>query len=196
MEYRIDKEGLFTRLSAWNGFLKRKVHLIACGGTALTLLDIKESTKDIDLLVPNIDECAYLLNILQQLGYTRAAGSGWVRDDGFIFDIFPGKRVHTTELLDSPLENGNNTLIREYSRIYLGALNHYDLLTSKLFRGTSVDMGDCLMLAKGRRDEIDVERFISRFRETASYDISDDRVNKNLDHFLWLLKKEGLYERK
>ncbi len=56
MEYRIEKQGLWDRLSAWDGFLKKKIHLIACGGTALTLLEVKPSTKDIDLMVPNIDE--------------------------------------------------------------------------------------------------------------------------------------------
>jgi len=33
-----------------------RVHLIACGGTALTLLNIKESTKDITLL------CQFILS--------------------------------------------------------------------------------------------------------------------------------------
>lgn len=77
MEYRIDKQGLMNRISAWDGFLKRKVHLIACGGTAMTLLGIKTSTKDIDLLVPNEDEHKYLIDILQQLGYKSASGWGW-----------------------------------------------------------------------------------------------------------------------
>jgi len=75
MEYRIDKQGLLDRISAWDSFLKRKVHLIACGGTALTLLGVKDSTKDIDLLVPGEDEHDYLVNILKQLGYKSA--SGW-----------------------------------------------------------------------------------------------------------------------
>jgi len=30
--------------------------MIACGGTALTLLNLKESTIDIDLLIPEPDE--------------------------------------------------------------------------------------------------------------------------------------------
>ena len=69
MEYRIDKQGLLDTLSAWDGFLNRKVHLIACGGTAMTLLGVKASTKDIDLIVPNIDEHEYIVKILQQIGY-------------------------------------------------------------------------------------------------------------------------------
>ena len=160
MDYRIDKQGLYDRLGVWNGFLKRSVSLIACGGTALTLIDVKPSTKDIDLLVPNINEHRYLIKTLEELGYRSASGSGWARDDGFIFDIFPGKRVHTTELLSSPLAAGNNVPIKEFSYIYLGVLNHYDILISKLFRGALVDMEDCMALVKSRFSEIDMKRFV------------------------------------
>jgi hypothetical protein len=191
MKYRIDKHGLLDAMSAWNGFLKRKIHLVACGGTALTLLDIKASTKDIDLLVPETDEYNYLLKILQDLGYRSASGAGWARDDGFTFDLFRGKSVHTTELLESPLDEGNNIPVEEFSYIYLGVLNYYDLLISKLFRGTSVDIDDCMMLMKAKRAEIDISRLNRRFKETASYDVSEDKVNNNLEHFMRLLKKEG-----
>jgi hypothetical protein len=192
MEYRIDKTGLLDRLSMWNSFLKRKVHLIACGGTALTLLDVKPSTKDIDLLVPVTEECSYLIKTLKDLGYKSASGAGWIRDDGFIFDLFPGKRVHTTELLESPLDSGNNIPVKEFTRIYLGVLNYYDIIISKLFRGTSVDMEDCLMLIRAKKKEIDIKGLTRRFNETASYDISEDRVLKNLEHFKRLINKERL----
>lgn len=192
MEYRIDKIGLLERLSIWNGFLRRKVRLIACGGTALTLLGVKTSTKDIDLLVPVAEECNYLIKTLKDLGYKSASGSGWVRDDGFIFDLFPGKRVHTTELLESPLNSGNNIPVKEFTRIYLGVLNYYDIIISKLFRGTSVDMEDCLMLMQSKSGEIDMGKLTERFNETASYDISEDRVRKNLEHFKILIAKERL----
>jgi hypothetical protein len=191
MEYRLGKEGLFDRLGAWDGFLKRKVHLVACGGTALTLLGIKPSTKDIDLIVPHIDEHKYLVSVLKQLGYKPASGSGWARDDGFIFDLFRGKRVHTTELLDSPLDKGKNVLIKEFSHIYLGVLNYYDILITKLFRAASVDVADCMALMKAKSADIDIKRFVKRFKDTASFDVSDDKINKNLEHFLRLLKKEG-----
>jgi hypothetical protein len=191
MEYRIDKEGLIERLGAWDGFLKSKVNLIACGGTALTLLNIKDSTKDIDLLVPDTTEHSYLISILKQLGYRPASGSGLARDDGFIFDLFPGKRIHMTELLESPLEKGNNIPVKEFSHIYLGILNYYDIIISKLFRSAAVDIDDCLMLVKRKRKDIDMARLIERFKETASYDISEDKDNKNLEHFLGILRKDG-----
>lgn len=117
MKYRLDKQGLLGELSVWDGYLKRKIHLIACGGTAMTLLDVKESTKDIDLLVPNEAEYDYLIRMLKQLGYKS--------------------------------------------------------------------------LIRGKKKEIDLKLLVERFRETASFDISEKRINKNLDYFLNRLRKEA-----
>jgi hypothetical protein len=59
MEYRLNKDSLLDILQQWNQFLRRKVRLIACGGTAMTLLNVKESTKDVDFMVPDAREYAY-----------------------------------------------------------------------------------------------------------------------------------------
>jgi len=190
VEYRISKKELFDVLAAWDSFLNKKVHLIACGGTAMTLLGIKESTKDIDFLVPNEKEYDYLLKKLKQLGYRSVSGSGWAKDNHFIFDLFRGKRVHTTELIESPLKENNHLLINEYQHIYLGVLNYYDLIISKLFRASFVDINDCLDLMFARGNEIDIKRLAARFKETASFDIAEKRMNDNLSHFLMVLKKK------
>jgi len=196
MEYRIDKQGLLDRISAWDTFLKRKVHLIVCGGTALTLLGVKPSTKDIDLIVPILDEHEYLVSILKQLGYKSVSGWEWERGDGFIFDLFRGKAVHTTELLESPLEKENHIFVKEFDRIYLGVLNYYDIIISKLFRATAIDIDDCLALVRDKKKDIDFKQLEKRFKETASFDVSEDKVNKNFEHFLKILKKEGLINEK
>lgn len=192
MNYRITKDGLLEVLSGWNTFMKKRVRLIACGGTALTLLGVKPSTKDIDLIVPHEREHEYLVSVLKDLGYKPASGSGFSRDDGFIFDLFRGNRVHTTELIGPVLDKGNHTLVKEYSYIYLGVLNFYDIIISKLFRATSVDAEDCLMLIKAKKREIDIDNLISRFRTTASHDVSEVKVNKNLDYFLRHARREGV----
>ena len=97
-------------------------------------------------------------------------------------------------MLESPLKAKNHILIKEYSRIYLGALNYYDLIISKLFRGTSVDMDDCLALIQAKRKEIDLSKLESKFLETTKYDVSEHKIILNLKHFLEKLKKEGLCE--
>jgi len=44
---------------------------------------------------------------------------------------------------------------------------------------------------KAKKADIDIKRFIERFKETASYGISEEKMNGNLDNFLKILKKEG-----
>ena len=194
MEYRLDKKILLDELGQWNRFIKRKVHLIACGGTALTLLDIKPSTKDVDLMVPVESEYTYLIKVLKDLGYEQTTGSGWrKKEDVFIYDIFPGKRIHTTELMESPLNDGKHMLLKEFSYLYVGILNEYDLIASKLFRGTNVDFEDCLMLVKARKEKINIKRLEQHVKELASYDISEKRIVKNVVNLLNLLRKEKLY---
>ena len=65
MEYRLNQKDLLDTLGLWNGFLNKKIHLIACGGTALTFLGVKESTKDVDMLVPVDQEHDYLIKTLR-----------------------------------------------------------------------------------------------------------------------------------
>lgn len=194
MEYRLNKQVLLEILGQWNGFMRRKVHLIACGGTALTLMDIKPSTKDVDFIVPNESEHRYLINILKELGYKQTSGAGWSKSgDIFVFDLFAGKSIHTTELLESPLEKENHKTFKEFSKIYIGILNYYDLIGSKLCRGAAVDFEDCLMLVSARRDEIDIGHLQEHARELASYDISEDKFVHNIERFIGLLKEENLY---
>ena len=89
MNYRLDKNLLLEILAGWNRFVRRRVHLIACGGTAITLAGIKPSTKDVDFMVPKEKEYAYLMKQLKALGYKQVTGSGWKRTgEDFQFDLF------------------------------------------------------------------------------------------------------------
>jgi len=190
-EYRIDTENLLNTLSMWNSYLQKKVHLIACGGTALTLMIIKDSTKDIDLIVPEEGEYEYLVKKLIDLGYKQVTQYGLQKDDGFIFDLYPGNNVYTTGLLESPLKERNNLKYKEFSSIYLGILNIYDLIISKIFRYSSTDIEDCKALFEAKLKEIDIDKLKKRFFETSSYDISDEKNQRNFKHFLKTIKKEG-----
>ncbi len=194
MEYRLDKHQLLNILEGWNRVLKRKIHMVACDGTAMTLLGVKPSTKDVDFMVPGIKEYEYLMRQLNALGYKQMTSSGWERaGEGFRFDIFRGNRVHTTELLESPLAEGRNTVLAEYSHLYIGILNEYDLISSKLMRGSRVDFEDCLMLVTARKGEIDINRLVEHFHAMISYDVAEDRLRPNIKRFLELLRENELY---
>jgi hypothetical protein len=187
--YRQGKNELLTTLGEWDKLLpgRSQVHLIACGGTALTLLGYKESTKDVDFIIPIEKEYKTLIEFLKNAGYKQESGSGWIYPgQKVIYDLYPGKRVFTTELLSSPLDKGGNTKILELKKIYLGVLNPTDWIITKMFRGSSVDREDCLALA--RHEAVDLKKLEARFRETAKYDVSEERVLKNLDMILNDLK--------
>jgi len=181
--YRIDKQGLWDILEAWDPFMPRKVRLVACGGTALTLQDLKDSTKDVDFLVPDSDEYKALLTTIQKLNYRQATGSGWAKDDGLVFDLFRGKVVFQTELLDSPLDEGRHIPIREFKKLSVSALNDFDLIISKMFRGADVDVQDCARLIRARKT-FDWEKFKERYNETALYEMNPEKMMKNLGYLL------------
>lgn len=70
MDYRVLADELTDTLGAWDELIpgRDRIHLIACGGTALTLLGYKESTKDVDFLVPNENEHQRLVKFLELRG--------------------------------------------------------------------------------------------------------------------------------
>lgn len=51
-------------------------------------------------------------------------------------------------------------------------------------------------MIKSKIERIDFRLLGERFRETASYDVSEGVVIKNWEHFLKLAKKKGLYDGK
>ncbi len=184
-EFRIDKEHLWSILEAWDSYMPKKIHLIACGGTALTIQNIKASTKDVDFLVPVAEEYVALISTIKKLGYSQVTGSGWSRKEGdFIFDFFPGKTVYITELLDSPLKKSKHVKIKSFKKIYVGALNDYDLVITKMFRGTTVDIDDCMMLIQFRKEKFNFKKLKIRYKETADYDVNPKRMMDNLEGLL------------
>lgn len=192
MDYRVLADELTETLGAWDELIpgREKIHLIACGGTALTLLGYKESTKDVDFLVPNEKEYHRLVTFLKGAGYHPLTQYGWRRpDENVIFDLYPGKRVYSTELLTSPLEKAGNRKIKEWQKIYLGVLNAMDLIISKMFRGTEADIEDSLEIL--RREKVDLKKLERRYRETAQYETGESKVLKNFDRFLSRLKREA-----
>ncbi|GAB7028028.1 DUF6036 family nucleotidyltransferase [Geotalea toluenoxydans] len=197
MEQRLTRDELFGVLEEWNYYIKRNVHLIACGGTAMTLLGVKMSTRDVDFMAPDLKEHKYLTEIIKKLGYRQETQHGWQRPgEPFRFDIFRGNYVHTTGLLESPLDEGNHTLIRKYSKLYIGVLNDYDLICSKLMRGDRVDYDDSIMLTAAHVASLDIDKLVERYNEMILYDVAEARLRPNITYFLEMLQERGLYESK
>ncbi len=161
-KYRITGTELLQTIENWEHLINFKVNLIGCGGTALTLLEIKDSTKDIDFIVPIDKEYVRLMKFLRSL----------------------------TNLLDSPLDPGGNIPIKKWRHIYLGALNLQDLIITKMFRGMQVDVDDCV--AAFARFEIDPEELLKRYAEATKYEINPEKMMQNFIVFAEALVEKGV----
>lgn len=177
--YRITGDRLLETLDNWDRLMKFRAQLIACGGTALTLLELKESTKDVDFVVPVATEYEKLMKLLNTIGYREKEG-GWAHPDDplFLYQFWCGNRVFTTDLLDSPLQQGKHIPIKEWRHIYLGALNLLDLIITKVFRGTGVDMDDAI--AVFQTGQVDPQKLLARYVDTSRYDLNPD---EKMEHF-------------
>ncbi len=176
--YRLSVMDLMDTLDNWDSLMNFRVHLIACGGTALTLLKIKESTKDIDFIVPEENEYQRLMKFLKHLNYgDKGGGLAHEDDPNFIYQFWCGNSVFTTDLLDSPLEEGKHIPIKKWTHIYLGALNLNDLIITKMFRGNQADRDDCIaVFATG---QVNAEELLDRYLEAARYDLNSEKVMQN-----------------
>jgi len=137
-----DKSALFDFLSVINEDLTKKITLVAAGGTAMTLLDLKPSTIDIDFTIPGCDR----LDFEQAL---KNNPSGYKVDrwtDGCIFC-----QTLPSDYLEKSIK------IKEFSHIVLRALQPVDIIATKIGRLNERDKQDieaCIKKANVSEAEI------------------------------------------
>ncbi len=105
----------------------RKIVLVAVGGTAMTLLDLKPSTIDIDFTVPRID----------LLEFNRVRNSV---PHGFKIDAWSDGTVFCTTLPDDYLDRSLS--ITSFEKIVLRALDPVDIVVTKIGRLDARDVED------------------------------------------------------
>lgn len=137
-----DKNALFDVLSVLNEDLTKKITLVAAGGTAMTLLDLKPSTIDIDFTIPGCD----------RLEFEQALKSN---PPGYKVDRWTDGRVFCQTLPKDYLEK--SIKIKEFSYISLRALQPVDIIVTKIGRLNARDLQDietCIKKANVSEAEI------------------------------------------
>lgn len=160
-------EDILQMLAQWDGAIDFSVRLIACGGAALTLLDLKPSTRELDFMVPDQDEYSRLTAFLPNIGYRAQNGSFYHEDRPEIpCRFWSGNRFCAVDLLESPLKDTNHTMIKTWSSVYLGVMNLIDLIIGLLFRDTEADFEDCIAAFKTWK--VDAEELLERYAKVSS----------------------------
>lgn len=165
-----DKNALLEFLEAINESLTRKIILVAAGGTAMTLLDLKPSTIDIDFTIPSSD----LPEFERAL---RNNPTGYKVDrwaDGYVFcQALPNDYVE------------KSIKIKEFGHISLRALHPADIIATKIGRLNPKDIQDIEAIIKECKiSEADIKARAAQVSSTYA-----SKEEDYLYHLNWVIEK-------
>ena len=172
----INAEELFELIESISKFIEKEIRMYALGGTALTILNIKKSTRDVDINIESNDEYQYICKIFDDLGFEKT-GIRWISQEGLAFDMFYGSNILGTELLSDCIDKSK--LIKSFGNIKLYTLPLEDIIISKLARGDSRDFDDIKMILK--TNKINLKYLVQRYKETMETSIVACYQQKLLD---------------
>jgi hypothetical protein len=164
----ISKKDLMDFLESFDLELDRRIMLIAVGGTAMTLLGIKASTKDIDFNIPSEKDFEEFARVKDKI------------KPGVKIDCWKSNMVFS-EILPKDYAKIATGYKSRFSKIDIRLLNPIDIACSKISRSNEADMEDI-------RDCI--EKFgitRTKLKERAqkySRAGNDDTFNRNLEYIL------------
>lgn len=141
---RVSRSKLLSVLKPFDRQLSHRVLLIAVGGTAMTLLGIKASTKDIDFNIPS--EADY--NEFNKL-YKRLR-------PGVVIDYYSSNMIFT-EVLPGDYINRVSAYRSNFKNIEVKILHPLDIICSKISRSNDADMEDmksCIKAYRIRKGDI------------------------------------------
>ena len=159
---KINAKRLFDLLESISKFVDRKTRMYALGGTALTILNIKNSTLDIDINIDTDKEYEYVKEIFGQVGFEKISSIRWITREGLIFDVFHGSNILGTDLLSDCLKKSK--FIKAFGNIELYTLSLQDIIISKLARGEDRDFEDIKAILK--KEKIDLKGLVDRYKKT------------------------------
>ena len=144
----LDKTQLLDFLGVVEKELSRQITLVAAGGTAMTLLDLKPSTIDIDFTGPG-EDIADFKEALKNISH------------GFKIDLYKDGVVFSQILPGDYLEK--SIRIRQVGRIEMRSLQPLDIVVTKIGRLDDRDVQDIEACIKQYR--LTEETILSRAKQ-------------------------------
>lgn len=151
------EESLLDGLDEVGAVLERQVDAYLLGGANLILRGLKDSTKDIDVVLGDRDACPLLVQALQELGYgerqdleeayEKLAPSIVLEKEGFPrWDIFVdvvADALHLTEEMQTRSEG-----LRQFGNLRLHLLSLTDVFVFKAVTDREGDLEDAALIAR------------------------------------------------
>lgn len=170
----IANKNLLEWLKKIDNKLNRKIIIIAVGGTALTLMNLKESTKDIDLCVEKSD-----YELLRKA----------IPKDKFRADIFQDGYIFCLQLPEDYIKLSKDYEKKIFKNILLKLLNPLDIIITKAARYNARDEEDIALIIN--KISINKDKLIKRFKEASlTFAGSDNNFSYNFKIMLKRYFKE------
>ncbi|MFH1729730.1 MAG: DUF6036 family nucleotidyltransferase [Pseudomonadota bacterium] len=185
----IYKSDLISLLKEVSKYFKQKVTMVAVGGTALTLLDLKDSTIDIDFDIPFNKDYEIITNTFNDLGFSKTSSFSWDTSPvyQYRFYLFKAGYIFSTQLTQD--SNKNSIQILKTRKLALLCLNPLDLIITKLFRSAKRDIDDSIICFE--HFHINALELINQYMETFKISMhSLDLAKSNIEYFLRLIKTD------
>ena len=179
------KDDLIAFIKKLDSFLDKPITVIALGGTALTLLEIKSSTRDIDFITTS-KEYQTLSNLFHELGFKEIVERRWLTNEGIIIDVCLDDYVVNVKLIEPSKEK--SSILREFEHVSLRILNFYDICITKIDRGDARDFEDIKHILE--KTDINLSVLIRKFILTMDHSESENPKFKLLE-FVDFVKKIG-----
>ena len=143
--------------------LEKPMTLVALGGTAMVLLSLKESTKDVNFCIEGKDSKRFE-KLTRNTEFKVA-----IFEDGFIF---------SEKLPDDYVKIADECKDAEFKNITLKTLNPIDIIVSKVARYNARDDEDMAILTKVKK--IDKDKLIKRFNEIkGTFTSTEENIEDN-----------------
>ena len=164
----ITRHDLLEWLKEVDGRLSREMAVIAVGGTALTLLGLKESTRDVDFCV-----------VGEHFAEFKKAASS----EKFVVDLFPGGYIFAVHLPENYLEKAKDVPFSG-KHLQLKTLCLEDIILTKTARFSTRDIEDIKTVVE--TGKVNLEFLKKRFEHVlGSYAGNDEDYRY---HFTLMLK--------
>jgi hypothetical protein len=153
MEYITEIKQIFDAFEKMDNSLNKKISIYMIGGGVLLYNNLKQGTKDIDLIVNSKEEYNQLVKTLQKQDfklekptreYIKLNLENILIKDNYRFDIFNKIVCNTLFLSENMIKRAE--LIKEYNNIKLFACSLEDILVFKSITDRDGDVDDCYSL--------------------------------------------------
>ncbi|MGM5485440.1 MAG: DUF6036 family nucleotidyltransferase [Nanobdellota archaeon] len=163
----VTKNDLLRWLESIDRGLEKEITLIAVGGTALTILDIKDSTVDVDFCIRKGDYQSF---------------KDFAENSQFDVDIFIDGYIFSEQLPDDYIDRASH-VSSGLRKINLKCLSLTDIIITKAARYNERDEEDISTIAK--TNKIDREELEERFGEVLeTYAGREEDYRNNMNFIL------------